>query len=222
MAGTAVTGIADALVKLGTSTVSDALDRLGIPGQCLGISPMDPSFTLAGPAFTVRYAPCGEVKGSVGDYIDDLPPGQVVVLDNGGRTDVTVWGDILTLVASRTGLGGTVIDGVCRDVARSVELGYPVFARGNWMRTGKDRVQVEQYDGPVQIGGVRVEPGDLLVGDRDGVLCLPAGRVEEIYERALAVAEAEDAIRARVQNGERLRDARAALNYHHLQTRSDD
>lgn len=216
-----MTDVAAALVKLGTSTVSDALDRLGIAGQCLGIAPMDPSFTLAGPAFTVRYVPCGEQKGTVGDYIDDLPAGQVVVLDNASRPEATVWGDILTLVASRRGLGGTVIDGVCRDVARSVELGYPVFARGNWMRTGKDRVQVEQYGGPVQIGGVRVEPGDLLVGDRDGVLCLPAGRIAEIYERSLAIAEAEDTIRRRVLDGERLRDARTALGYHQLQTRTE-
>lgn len=213
--------VAAALVKLGTSTVSDALDRLGIAGQCLGIAPMDPSFTLAGPAFTVRYVPCGEQKGTVGDYIDDLPTGQVVVLDNAGRMDATVWGDILTLVASRRGLGGTVIDGVCRDVARSVELGYPVFARGNWMRTGKDRVQAEQYNGPVQIGGVRVEAGDLLVGDRDGVLCLPAARISEIYERSLAIAEAEDAIRERVLGGEQLCDARTALGYHSLQTRTE-
>jgi regulator of RNase E activity RraA len=181
---------------------------------------MDPTFTLAGPAFTVRYAPRGTRNGSVGDYVDDLPPGQVVVLDNAGRTDVTVWGDILTLVASRAGLGGTVIDGVCRDVARSVELSYPVFARGNWMRTGKDRVQVEQYDGPVHVGGVRVEPGDLMVGDRDGVLAVPAEHAPQVLEVARAIAEAEDRIRERVRTGERLRDARIALNYHHLQTRT--
>lgn len=209
-----------ALVVLGTSTVSDALDRLGIGGQCQGIRPMDPTFTLAGPAFTVRYAPCGTRHGSVGDYVDDLAPGQVVVLDNAGRTDVTVWGDILTLVASRAGLGGTVVDGVCRDVARSVELAYPVFARGNWMRTGKDRVQVEQYDGPVQVGGVRVEPGDLMVGDRDGVLAVPAAAAAQVLEVARTIAEAEDGIRELVRTGERLRDARIALNYHHLQTRT--
>ncbi|HVW31755.1 MAG TPA: RraA family protein, partial [Acidimicrobiia bacterium] len=131
------------LESVSCSDVSDALDRLGLAGQCLGIGPLDPSFRLVGRAFTVRYGPVGHDGGSVGDYIDDVVDGEVVVLDNGGRVDATVWGDILTSVAHARGVAGTVIDGVCRDVDRSVELRYPVFARGNWMRTGKDRVRVE-------------------------------------------------------------------------------
>ena len=221
MATEVMSAAGNELLALGTSTVSDALDRLGIPGQCFGIAPLDSTFSLSGPAFTVRYVPCGDPKGSVGDYIDDLPPGQVVVLDNGGRTDVTVWGDILTLVASRRELGGTVIDGVCRDADRSVDLGYPVFARGNWMRTGKDRVQVEQYDGPVQIGGARVEPGDLIVGDRDGVLAICTKDVNEVLDIARSIAAAEDGIRSRVLAGEMLREARMALGYHRLQTHTE-
>src|SRR5207245_7999461 len=110
------------------------------------------------------------VKGSVGDYIDDVPPGDVVVLDNGGRLDATVWGDILTIMAHRRNLGGTVIHGVCRDVDRSLELNYPIFSRGNYMRTGKDRVQADGYNVPVSLGEVRVVPGQLLLGDADGIV----------------------------------------------------
>ena len=73
------------------------MDRLGIPGQALGMAPLDVRFRLAGRAYTIRYRPIGAVeKGTVGDYIDDVPPGEVVVLDNAGRLDCTVWGDILT------------------------------------------------------------------------------------------------------------------------------
>ena len=84
------------LGELPTATISDALDRLGIVGQCLGIAPLDPKFRLAGRAFTLRYRPTGLVeRGNVGDYIDDVLAGDIVVLDNAGRLDCTVWGDIL-------------------------------------------------------------------------------------------------------------------------------
>lgn len=208
---------ATSLLELGTSTVSDALDRLGIPGQCLGIASLVPGATLAGPAFTVRYGPDGRSGGTVGDYLDDVPAGHVVVLANGGRTDATVWGDLLTLAASGRQIRGTVIDGVCRDLDRSLETRYPIFARGNWMRTGKDRVRVEETGGPVDIGGARVVPGDVMVGDRDGVLALPGGRIDEIYRAARAIARAESGIRAHLASGMSLREARARAGYHHLQ-----
>src|SRR5690606_26593800 len=123
----------------------------------------------------------------VRDYIDDVPEGAVVVLDNGGRQDATVWGDLLTMVASARGLAGTAIDGVCRDSDRAVELEYPIYCRGTWMRTGKDRVRVEAYAEPVTLGGVRVEPGDILVGDSDGIVVVPAVRAEEVAAVATEV-----------------------------------
>jgi 4-hydroxy-4-methyl-2-oxoglutarate aldolase len=202
---------------LTTSGLSDALDRLGIAGQALGIAPLDRSFRLAGRAWTLRYGPVGEDRGTVGDYIDDLGPDDVVVLDNQARLDATVWGDLLTITAHRRGVAGTVIDGVCRDVDRSLTLGYPIFARGNWMRTGKDRVRVEATGVPVSIGGVRVEPGDLLLGDGDGLVALPAARVEEVLAAAEEIERAEDAIRAAVEGGSSLREARRTAGYHDLQ-----
>ena len=152
--------------KLDTTSISDALDRLGIAGQCLNIKPLDHRFRLAGRAFTILYGPAGTPPGTVGDYIDDVPAGSVVVLDNGGRENATVWGDILTWVAHRRGVAGTVIDGACRDTHLSRELGYPIFSRSYSMRTGKDRVQVEAMNGPVNIGDARVNPGDLAARRR--------------------------------------------------------
>ena len=84
---------------LGTAAVSDALDRLGIVGQALGIRPLTPSVNAVGRAFTVRFVPSNAGDGSVGEFIDDVSPGSIVVLDNGGRCDVTVWGELLTRVA---------------------------------------------------------------------------------------------------------------------------
>jgi 4-hydroxy-4-methyl-2-oxoglutarate aldolase len=204
---------------LDVSAVSDALDRLGIAGQCGGIRPLDRSFRLAGRAFTVRYVPVGLSRGTVGDYIDDLEPGLVPVLDNAGRLDATVWGDLLTVTAHRMGLPGTVIDGVCRDSSRSLEVGYPIFSRGRWMRTGKDRVQADAYQVPVSVGGVRIEPGDVLVGGADGLVAIPASRAEEVLGVARQIADSEERIRAAVLAGGRLDDARASTGYHDLQQR---
>lgn len=211
--------VAADLKALGVTTLSDALDRLAIDGQCVGLMPFDRGMAFAGQAFTIRMAPVGTSGGSVGDYIDEVAPGQVVVLDNNGRLDATVWGDILTLVAHHKGIAGTVIDGVCRDIERSIDLRYPIFARGNTMRTGKDRVTADAFNVPVQAAGVRVEAGDWLVGDADGAISVPAKRLEEVLGVAREIAAAEERIRAAVMSGSRLDEARAAARYHGLQTR---
>ena len=203
-----------------TTTLSDAMDRLGIAGQAFGIAPLDRGFRLAGRAFTVRTVPVAAAKGTVGDYIDDVPLGSVVVLDNGGRLDATVWGDILTIMAHRLGLGGTVIHGVCRDSARSLELGYPIFSRGVYMRTGKDRVQADGYQVPVSLGEVRVEPGDMLVGDGDGVVVIPRNREAEVLAASREITEAEERIREEIGRGSRLDEARKKHRYFQLQTRA--
>lgn len=207
------------LSGLSTTDVSDALDRFGISGQCLGIMPLERSFRLVGRAWTLRYGPVGQRGGTVGDYIDDLGPGDVVVLDNQGRVDATVWGDLLTSTASRRKVAGTVIDGVCRDADRSIELGYPLFSRGNWMRTGKDRVLVETTQVPVSIAGVCVEPGDYLVGDGDGVVSVPAKRAGEVIAAAEEIHATEQYIRDQLALGKDLTAARRDSGYHSLQTR---
>jgi regulator of RNase E activity RraA len=213
--------MSDALVEafraLSVANISDALDRLGIPGGCLGIVPLTTGYRMVGRAFTVRYVPVGVTRGTVGDYIDDLAPGTVVVLDNSGRLHCTVWGDILTAVAHQRGLAGTVIDGVCRDVARALELKYPIFSRGRFMMTGKDRVQVDAMQVPVSIGGVLVRPGDLLVGNDDGVVVVPHERAQEVLEVAQQISAAEEAILAEALAGTPLAQARARHGYHALQ-----
>lgn len=209
----------DRLSQMSATDISDAMDRLGIAGQCFGIMPLSRSFRLVGRAWTLRYGPVGQEPGTVGDYIDDLGPADVVVLDNQGRLDATVWGDLLTSTASRRKVAGTVIDGVCRDVDRSIELDYPIFSRGNWMRTGKDRVRVEATQVAVSVGGVRIEPGDYLLGDGDGLVAIPRSRADEVVAAAIEIHASEDRIRAAVERGESLRAARQQHGYHRLQSR---
>ena len=204
---------------LDTATLSDALDKHGINGQCYRIKPRSTDTRMTGRAWTLLYGPAGVPAGTVGDYIDDVAPGSVIVLDTGGRETATVWGDILTEVAHAKHIAGTVIDGINRDTALSLKLGYPIYARDSWMRTGKDRVQVEATGVPVNIGDVRVCPGDLLRGDADGVVVIPKEHEDKVLATAEQIQSAEDAIRESVRGGMSLRDARVKHKYHSLQTR---
>jgi 4-hydroxy-4-methyl-2-oxoglutarate aldolase len=205
--------------KLDTATISDALDKLRISGQCLGIKPRNHDFRLAGRAYTILYGPLdAHNPGTVGDFIDKLEEGTVVVIDNGGREDATVWGDILTYLADRKKLAGTVIDGACRDVHLCLELGYPIYSRSYSMRTGKDRVQVDGEQVPVNIGDARVKPGDLMRGDADGVICIPKEREDEVLEVAEQIDAAENQIRKYLEEGKTIAEARKEMKYHSLQT----
>lgn len=206
---------------LDTPGVSDAMDRLGLPGQCLGIAPLDNyRKPVVGPAFTVRYVSASPPPGTVGDFIDDAQPGDVIVIDNDGRTDCTVWGDIMTQYAGARGIAATVIDGVCRDVTKALGDGYPLFTRGRFMRTGKDRVQVESVNTPVSVGTARVCARDIVVADANGVVVIPRDRAKEVAELARKIEDVESRIREHIANGKTLGEARDALGYHTLQRKA--
>lgn len=205
--------------KLDTTALSDALDRLGIAGQCLGIKPLDHAFRAAGRAYTLLYAPAGKPPGTVGDFIDEVPPGSIIAIDNGGRENATVWGDILTVVSHRRGVAGTVIDGACRDTHLALELRYPIFSRSYSMRTGKDRVQLEAVNGPVNIGDALVHAGDILRGDSDGVIVIPKEHEGEVLAAAEEIDAKEEQIRRLVKDGMALAEARRQIGYHQLQTK---
>jgi regulator of RNase E activity RraA len=203
---------------LDTPGVSDALDKLGLPGQCLGVAPLDNySKVIVGPAFTVQYVTASVPPGTVGDFIEDVAPGDVVVIDNGGRTDCTVWGDIMTQYAGTRQIAATVIDGVCRDVNKALGDGYPMFSKGRFMRTGKDRVQVQSVNQPVSIGTVRVCARDIVVADANGVVIVPRAHAAEVAACARQIESVEAEIRALISQGKTLKEARAALGYHNLQ-----
>ena len=207
------------LRELPTAAISDALDQAGIPGALHGVAPLSNAFRAVGPAFTVRYGPVGTAGGTVGDFLDDVPPGAVIVIDNDGRDDVTVWGGIMTEVAAVRGIAGTVINGVCRDVSASLSQHYPLFSRGRFMRTGKDRVRLAAVGEPLSVAGIDVQPGTLMCADADGVVAVPAGHAEQVIETAERIEQVEQDIVAAVRDGSTLRAARADLGYHDLQRR---
>ena len=204
--------------RLSTAEISDALDALNLPGSVTGIAAVAGQTRLFGIAYTMRFAPIDPFNpGTVGDYIDHLQAGTVAVLDNGGRLDCTVWGGILSRLAAHKGLAGTVIHGVCRDTSEATEVGYPLYANGRFMRTGKGRVQVEAYEQPVSLGDVRVCTGDLVVGDTDGVVVVPKARMQEVLTKAITTRGVEEQILAAAMHGMPLAQARTKFKYHTLQ-----
>lgn len=206
---------------LDTPAVSDALDTLGLPGQCLNIMPLaNYTQVIIGPAFTVQYVSASSPPGTVGDFLDEVAPGDIVLIANDGRTDCTVWGDIMTQFALAQGIAGSVIDGVCRDVSKALGEGYPLFTRGRFMRTGKDRVEVVAVNQPVSIGGARACARDIVVADANGVVVVPRERAREVAQRARRIEQVEAQIREHLASGKSLKEARALLGYHGLQRKS--
>lgn len=206
------------LKELDTTCVSDAMDRLGIECCALGIKPIRFGQKICGQAFTVQYVSCEEKQGTVGDFLDDVQPGQVIVIANNGRSDCTVWGDIMSRNACDKGIAGTVIDGVCRDITSILAYGYPIFSKGYYMRTGKDRVCASAINATVRISDISVSPGDIIFGDDNGVIVIPCGIAEQAVEVAEAIDQTERRIFELIAEGCPLREARKLTGYHHLQT----
>jgi 4-hydroxy-4-methyl-2-oxoglutarate aldolase len=213
--------MSDAIIEqfraMSTANISDALDRLRMPGSAWGIRPIQDGQRMIGRAYTIQYTPVGSPPGTVGDYIDDVEEGQVVVLDNDGRTNCTVWGDILTAVSINKKIAGTAIFGVSRDNSRALENNYPIFNCGRFMRTGKDRVEVSGLQVPVSLGDMRVRPGDLIIGDDDGIVVVQQEHEAQVLEVALEIGQLEDNIVAEALSGTPLREARIKFGYHQLQ-----
>lgn len=206
---------------LTTAAVSDALDSLGLSGSLHGIKALRPGQRSAGRVFTVSYEPVDESGGTVGDFLDDIPAGSVVVIDNSARSDCTVWGGIMSRIAHARGIAGTVINGTCRDTAVAAEAGFPLWSVSTFMRTGKDRVRVKAVQEPIEIDSVPIRPGDVVIADDDGAVAVPADRWDEVARIAGRIEELEDAIVSSVKGGASLQEARAAHGYHSLQTKKD-
>jgi regulator of RNase E activity RraA len=198
----------------GTGATSDALDLLGVDGGLEGLVRQSGAGVVVGLAYTLAFAPVqpGE-RAPAADYIDDVPPGSVVVIANGGRTYCTVWGDILAEVALHRGVAGTVIDGCCRDVDDIRGLGYSLWSVGTYMKSGKNRVRLVAVQQPVTLSGTRVEPGDVVCADGAGVVVVPAGIAARVAEGVRRTTDMEALVRADVARGVPLAAARAAHGY---------
>src|SRR2546426_4389750 len=192
------------LGKLDTCAVSDALDRLSLKGASFGVRPLWPCPRIVGRAVTVKIKPAGleKPKQHLGSAaIQAARAGDIIVIDSGGRPDVSAWGGLLSLASKTKGLSGVVIDGACRDIDESQEVGFPVFARAVVPMTARGRVVQDSFNQEIQFAGVQVHPGDLVIADGSGVVFIPREKEQEVIKEAEAVAQQEARMAEGIRQG---------------------
>ena len=204
------------LGKLDTCAVSDALDRLGLKGATIGIRPVWPCPRIVGRAVTVKIKPAGldKPKQHLGTpAIEAARPGDVIVVDSGGRPDVSAWGGLLSLASKTKGLSGVVIDGACRDVDESRDVGFPVYARAVVPVTARGRIMQQSFNEEIQCGGVQVHPGDLVIADGSGVVFIPKAREGEVITEAEKIAAHEAKMAEGIRSGRSVVEVMEGLGY---------
>jgi regulator of RNase E activity RraA len=189
-----------------TPVIGDILDTLGLWHQFLPqpIQPLDTAMRLVGRAMPVQivdaWGPQSSPFGRMTDALDSLEPGEIYVV-TGGSLNCAAWGEIMTATAKTRGAAGAIVDGFHRDTPRVLEQDWPVFSRGRFAQDAGVRSKVADFRCPVEIGGVLVSPGDLIVADLDGVVVVPRRVEDEVIERALEKATGEKVVRKAIEAG---------------------
>lgn len=196
--------------RLYAAVLSDVLDGMGLTGQAMRpfVRPLDDGLVMLGRARTGLYRPVYHVEPGANPYavemalIDSLRPGEVAVLACNGPTErIAPWGELLTTASQVRGAAGCVTDGLVRDIRRIREMRFPVFHGGIGPLDSKGRGEMVAMDVPVEIAGVRVAPGDWVLGDADGVVVIPQDAADEAFRQALAKVTAEDTTRDELAAG---------------------
>jgi regulator of RNase E activity RraA len=198
------------LRTLSAAVLSDVMDGLGLRDRAMRpfVRPLDEGLVLVGRARTGLYMPVYQAREGDNPYIveialvDDLKPGEVVVLACDGPTDrIAPWGELLSTASRARGAVGCVTDGLVRDVRQIREMGFPVFHGGIGPLDTKGRARMMERDIPVDCGGVHVRSGDVVFGDVDGVVIIPRERAAEVIARAQEKVLGEDNTRAELAQG---------------------
>ncbi len=201
------------LRALGSSVVSDALRDLGHPDHIAehGLRPANRRHACAGPIRVALFAPVGDDRGDfrpLARFIDAVEPGEVLVLAGSAEAaPASLWGEICSAAAEAHGAAGVVIDGFMRDEL-AIEAGeLPLFSRGAYARDYLGRAVIVGIDTPAVVGGVAVQPGDIVVADIDGVVFFDPGLIEAVLVEGERKAAAEASLIEAVRGGGSLHDA---------------
>lgn len=193
--------------KLFSAVIADALDACGYRDQILrhDIRPLYPGAVVVGRALTVLSVDVYEIPDEPYklelEAVDALKPGDVLVAQTNGTTQSSLWGELLSTAAEARGARGAVIDGFTRDSQAIADMGFPLFVRGIAPYDSKGRSDVIAYNTPIDCGGVKVFPGDLVFGDFDGVVVVPRAVEEQVLNAAFKKAAEEKEVRQALQNG---------------------
>jgi regulator of RNase E activity RraA len=196
--------IIERLAKLDTCAVSDALDSLNLKGATWGVRPQWPCPRIVGRAVTMKIKPAGleQPKHHLGTApIEAAQPGDIIVIDNGGKLEFSCWGGLLALSAKLKGVSGVVIDGACRDIDEARELEFPVYARGAVPMTARGRVVQDSFNQEIQFVCVQCRPGDLVIADGSGVVIIPKEKEAEVVVAAEAIYAKEQEMAAGIRKG---------------------
>lgn len=189
-----------------TPVVGDILDEMGYYHQFLPVElrPIRNDDKLVGramPALMIDvYGPQKKPFGFLTEALDQMQPGEIY-LASGGYMRCAYWGELLTAAAKKRGAAGAVVNGYYRDSPQVMGQNFPVFSRGRYAQDSSVRTQVINYRCPIEVGDVRVEPGDLIFGDIDGVLVVPKKLADSVICRALEKATGEKTVRKAIEDG---------------------
>ena len=196
--------IIERLANLDTCAVSDALDSLGLKGATWGVRPQWQCPRIVGRAVTMKIKPAGlkQPTQHLGTApIEAAKPGDIIVIDNGGKLEFSCWGGLLALSAKLKGLSGVVIDGASRDIDEARELEFPVYARGAVPMTARGRVMQESYNQEIQFAGVQCHAGDLVIADGSGVVIIAKEKEQEVVAAAEAIYQKEQEMADGIRKG---------------------
>lgn len=197
------------LEQLDTTTVSDALDFLGLAGATVGLRPLWACPRIAGRASTVQLGPKtghAPTVHLISPVIAAIDSDDRILVIAGGIDGVSCWGDILANAAQTKGIRGTVIDGFARDIEANEAIGYPVYGRGATMVSARNRIVQLHAGQPIQVAGVTVAEGDYVIADRCGSVFVPAGRIVEVLDLAERIARRQDGMVQAVRAGRSVED----------------
>jgi len=215
--------LVQSFASLSSCNVSDALDRLHLNGAPHRILPLWPGCPkIVGRAMTLKLVDNGSaspVRGTM-DAIAAAKPGEVMVVDHGGRMEVNSWGGIATFTALKRGLAGVIIDGVTRDVDEIKTMGFPAYAKGVIQQSIRNRCAFGGHNIRVQLGTALVRPGDLILADENGIAVAPQDRLEEVLRIAQECAAAEERLRSWISQGVDPLEAHDRVKYEQLTARS--
>jgi regulator of RNase E activity RraA len=207
------------LEKLSTTNLSDALDKIGIRGAVIGIRPLFGMPKVIGRAATIKMTAAGMVKSKrhLGvDAIATAAAGDVIAIDNRGDLYNNCWGEILSCAAKKKGILGVFIDGAARDIDVCQEIAFPVFARGVVPITARGRIMQEDFNCVIRLGDVQVRPGDILVGDINGIVVIPPEKIEEVISAAEEIFTKEELMKADILKGMDILEVDSKYDYEQM------
>lgn len=201
-----------------TGAVSDVLREFCLLDQALPgyLTPLRPERTVAGLAFTVKSAPNTKITGELTfrtEMLEHMGADAFVVWDTSGDLDSTAWGGVMTATASSKGVRAAVIDGGIRDSRQILERDFPIYFKYRSPNGSLGRCLISHYQTPVRIGSVLVRPGDVVLGDIDGVVVVPRQIAVAVLERAEEVVGNERRIFQWVTDGDSLEEITARGGY---------